>query len=248
VNRLAAARRTDARTQGALSGLLYTVRVSDLCSPARKCFLFEPRTGTEGMLGGIERREETKKTLLNVTEAGGTVVICQDREWLNQAHTVSKAAKCLISGVLLGRSVWSPDKTLCEGRMHYSAASRIHPTNTRHVCCPVCLTWRCLCWIISRFFVKVRIKMWRCLPWQCVSVSTVCCTLPLRRLAPSQEPLSADTSLRLLSSFYKLLWCRVVCVWPYSLTAFLPLYPFATFAPVSYAIHVCLSACLPVRI
>jgi len=154
-------------------------------------------------------------------------------------HTVAKAGKCLISGVLLGRSVWSPDKTLCEGWMHYSVASRIHPTNTRHVCCPVCLTWRCLCWIISRFFVKVRIKMLRCLPWQCVGVSTVCGTLPLRRLASSQAPLSADTSLRLWSSFYKLLGCRVVYVRPYNLTAFLPLYPFATFAPVSYAILVC---------
>jgi len=123
--------------------------------------------------------------------------------------------------------------------MHYSAASPIHPTNTRHVCCPVCLTWRCLCWIISRFFVKVRIKMWWCLPWQCVGVSTVCGTLPLRRLASSQAPLSADTSLKLRSSFYKILWCPVFCVWPYSLTAFLPLYPSATFAPVNYAILVC---------
>lgn len=79
-NRLAAARRTDARTQGALSGLPYTVRVSDLCSPVRKCFLFEPRTGTGVILGVIERREETRKILLNAAEAGGTVVTRQDSE------------------------------------------------------------------------------------------------------------------------------------------------------------------------
>jgi hypothetical protein len=119
-----------------------------------------------------------------------------------------KSSNCLIPGVL-GRYVWSQ----CEDWMHYSAASGIHRTNTRHVCCPVCLTWRCLCWIIWRFFVKVRIKMWRCLPWQCVGLSTVCCTLPLRRLASSQSllqaPLSEETSLRLGSLFYKRIWCHV---------------------------------------
>jgi len=55
MNRLAAARRTEARTQSTLSGLLYTVRVSDLCSPVRKWFLFEPRTGTEESSGGKKR-------------------------------------------------------------------------------------------------------------------------------------------------------------------------------------------------